>query len=126
MSEILATIGTTNITKYIIKNSYEINSEPVFESWQDGNFREHRIYTRDRIKGEFEVIFFDTDNGAYQDFLTLLSGATNNHLTTMGLFVLNTSSFEALQAYVKITSKQHAETTDGRMVNKMTLTIEEY
>jgi len=126
MSEILATIGETDITKYIIKDSYDINSEPVYQSWQDGNFREHRIYTRDRIEGDFEVIFFDEDNGAYEDFLELLAGSTSNHLTTMGLFVLNDSSFEALQAYVQITAKQHAETSDGRMVNKMTLKIEEY
>lgn len=126
MSEILATIGGTDITKYIIKDSYDINSEPVYQSWQDGNFREHRIYTRDRIEGDFEVIFFDEDNGAYEDFLELLAGSTSNHLTTMGLFVLNDSSFEALQAYVQITAKQHAETSDGRMVNKMTLKIEEY
>ena len=126
MNEILATIGGTNITKYIIKDSYDINSEPVYQSWQDGNFREHRIYTRDRIEGDFEVIFFDEDNGAYEDFLELLAGSTSNHLTTMGLFVLNDSSFEALQAYVQITAKQHAETSDGRMVNKMTLKIEEY
>lgn len=126
MSEILATIGGTDITKYIIKDSYDINSEPVYQSWQDGNFREHRIYTRDRIEGDFEVIFFDEDNGSYEDFLELLAGSTSNHLTTMGLFVLNDSSFEALQAYVQITAKQHAETSDGRMVNKMTLKIEEY
>ena len=126
MSEILATIGETDITKYIIKDSYDINSEPVYQSWQDGNFREHRIYTRDRIEGDFEVIFFDEDNGAYEDFLELLAGSTSNHLTTMGLFVLNDSSFEALQAYVSITAKQHAETSDGRMVNKMMLKIEEY
>ena len=126
MSEILATIGGTNITKYIIKDSYDINSEPVYQSWQDGNFREHRIYTRNKIEGDFEVIFFDEDNGAYEDFLELLAGSTSNHLTTMGLFVLNDSSFEALQAYVQITAKQHAETSDGRMVNKMTLKIEEY
>ena len=126
MNEILAIIGGTDITKYIIKDSYDINSEPVYQSWQDGNFREHRIYTRDRIEGDFEVIFFDEDNGAYEDFLELLAGSTSNHLTTMGLFVLNDSSFEALQAYVHITAKQHAETSDGRMVNKMTLKIEEY
>lgn len=126
MNEILAIIGGTDITKYIIKDSYDINSEPVYQSWQDGNFREHRIYTRDRIEGDFEVIFFDEDNGAYEDFLELLAGSTSNHLTTMGLFVLNDSSFEALQAYVRITAKQHAETSDGRMVNKMTLKIEEY
>ena len=81
MSETLCTINGTDITKYIIKNTYEVNTEPVFESWDDGNFREHRIYIRDRVKGKFDVIFFDDDNGAYQNFLTLLNSSTSNRMT---------------------------------------------
>ena len=126
MSERLAVISGTDITNNIIKSTYDVNTEPAYESWQDGNFREHRIYIRDRVKGKFDVIFFDDDNGAYEDFLTLLSGATSNHLTTIGLFVENTSSFQSIQAYIHITASQHAECDDGRMVNKMTLNIEEY
>lgn len=126
MNEILATVGNTNITKYIIKDTYEVNAEPVFQSWTDGNYREHRIYTRDRVKGSFDVIFFDEDNGAYQDFLDLLDSATTNRLLTMGLFVVNQSKFDGFQVYFTLSQAQHAETTDGRMVNKMTLSIEEY
>lgn len=126
MSETLAIINGVDITKHIIKDSYDINSEPLFESWKDANFREHRIYTRKKIKGEFDVIFFDEDNGAYQAFLSTLASATVNNLTTMGLFILNDSSFEALQAYVTLSAAQHAVMSDGNMVNKMTVKIEEY
>ena len=126
MVETYAVIANTDISKNIIKDTYKVNTEPVFESWTDGNFREHRIYIRDRVKGSFDVIFFDDDNGAYQDFLTLLESATNNRLLTIGLFVVNQSRFDAFNVYYTITAAQHAETTDGRMVNKMTLSIEEY
>lgn len=126
MTETLATIANTDITKYIIKDTFEVNAEPVFESWTDGNFHEHRIYIRDRVKGSFDVIFFDEDNGAYQDFLDLLDSATTNRLLTMGLFVVNQSKFDGFQVYYTLSQAQHAETTDGRMVNKMTMTIEEY
>lgn len=127
MNEILATIGTTDITKHIVKGTYEIGTEPVYAgSWEDGNFREHRVKVRDRIIGKFDVIFFDNDNGAFQSFLRTMNNATRNHLTTMGLYVENKASFQALQAYIQITPVQHAECDDGRMVNKMTLKIEEY
>lgn len=126
MSEVLATVNGTDISKYIIKDTYKINTEPVFESWTDGNFREHRIYVRDRVKGSFDVIFFGDDNTAYQDFLDLLAGATVNRMLTIGLFVLNDSHFGAFQVYYTIDAQQHAITTDGRMVNKMTINIEEY
>ena len=126
MTETLATVSNTNITKYIIKDTYKVNSEPVYESWTDGNFHEHRIYIRDRVKGSFDVIFFDEDNGAYQDFLDLLDSATDNRLLTMGLFVVNQSKFDGFQVYYTLSQAQHAETTDGRMVNKMTMHVEEY
>lgn len=126
MNEVLAVVASTDISKYIIKNTYDVNSAPIFESWTDGNFHEHRVYSRDRVTGSFDVIFFDDDNGAYQDFLTLLASATNNRLLTIGLFVVNQSRFDAFNVYYTITAAQHAETTDGRMVNKMTINLEEY
>lgn len=126
MTETLATVSNTNITKYIIKDTYKVNTEPVYESWTDGNFHEHRIYIRDRVKGSFDVIFFDEDNGAYQDFLDLLDSATDNRLLTMGLFVVNQSKFDGFNVYYTLSQSQHAVTTDGRMVNKMTMHVEEY
>lgn len=126
MNEVLAVVASTDISKYIIKNTYDVNSAPIFESWTDGNFHEHRVYSRDRVKGSFDVIFFDDDNGAYQDFLTLLNSATHNRLLTIGLLVVNQSRFDAFNVYYTITAAQHAETTDGRMVNKMTINLEEY
>ena len=87
MNEILATIGAVDITKYIIKDTYKVATEPTFESWLDGNFHEHRIYVRDRMKGSFDLIFFDEDNGAYQNFLSLLNANTTNRLLSIGLFV---------------------------------------
>lgn len=126
MNEVLAVVASTDISKYIIKNTYDVNSAPIYESWTDGNFHEHRVYSRDRVTGSFDVIFFDDDNGAYQDFLTLLASATNNRLLTIGLFVVNESRFDAFNVYYTITAAQHAETTDGRMVNKMTINLEEY
>lgn len=126
MSEMLATVNGIDITKYIIKDTYDVNAEPVYESWTDGNFREHRIQIRDRVKGSFDVIFFDDDNTAYQNFLTLLDSATDIDRLTIGLFVLNKSMFQAFEVYYKITAAQHAETSDGRIVNKMSIEIEEY
>lgn len=125
MNEILATLNGTDITKYIIKDTYDVNTEPVFESWQDGNFKEHRVYIRDIVKGSFDVIFFDDDNGAFQNFLDLLASVTVNRVTTIGLYVLNTSKTELFQVYYTIKAAQHAETTDGRMVNKMTIDLKE-
>ena len=126
MSEILATVGGTDISKYIIKDTYKMNAEPVSQSWTDGNFHEHRIQIRERVSGSFDVIFFDEDNGAFEDFLALLEANTTNTLLTCGLYVENKAAFEAFQVYYEITAKQHARTIDDVMVNKMTISVKEY
>ena len=119
-------VGDTDITKRIIKDTYEMNTEPVYESWTDGNFHEHRIRIRERVRGSFDVIFFDEDNGAYQDFLTLLDEHTTNTLLTCGLYVQNTATFDTFRVYYTIKAQQHARTIDNIMVNKMTIEVEEY
>ena len=120
------TVGGNDITKYIIKDTYNMNAEPVYESWTDGNYHEHRIQIRERVKGSFDIIFFDDDNGAYQDFLALLEANTRNTILTCGLYVENTSTFGAHYVYYRIKAKQHARTIDNIMVNKMTIELEEY
>ena len=126
MNERLVVIGGVDISRHIAKDTYKMDSESIYESWTDGNYHEHRIPIRNKVKGSFEVTFLDEDNGAYQDFLDLLDSATDDEILTMGAFVQNTSSFEALQVYYKITTEQHAITTDERMVNKMKIDVEEY
>ncbi len=126
MSEILFKISSYDMTKYVVKSTYDVNTEPEFESWRDGNFHEHRIYVRDRIKGSFDVIFFGNDNTPYDNFITRLSNATNNRLSTITVYVENEASLTQIQAYIHITAEQHAICDDGRVVNKMTLNIEEY
>ena len=49
-------IGNVDITPHINPRTYKMNAEKTYESWQDGNFVEHRVYTRQRIKGSFEVV----------------------------------------------------------------------
>lgn len=126
MSEVLFKISSYDMTKYVVKSTYDINSEPEFESWRDGNFREHRIYVRDRIKGSFDVIFFGSNNTPYNNFITRLSNATSNRLSNITVYVGNEASLTQIQAYIHITAEQHAICDDGRVVNKMTLNIEEY
>lgn len=125
MSETLVIINNTDISKYIINDTYKMDSEPVYEAWKDGNFREHRIYARRQVKGSFDVIFFGEDDTPYTNFLSLLSSATVNNVLTLGAYVVNDGTFQAMEAYCELSGVQHAETTDGRRVNKMTVTIEE-
>lgn len=126
INETLATVNNTDITNYIIKDTYEVNSEPVYTSWEDGNYVEHRVYPRDKVRGSFEIITFGTTpRTAFVDFLNILKAATTNHVLTIGLYVKNEGTFQALNCYYTVESTQHAVTDDGRYVDKAKISIEE-
>ena len=126
IGETLAVVNNTNITDYIIKDTYEINSEPIYTSWEDANFVEHRVYVRNKIKGSFEVITFgDAPRVALVDFLNILKAGTVNNVLTIGLYVQNQGTFEALSCFYTVESTQHAPTTDGRFVDRAVISIEE-
>lgn len=126
IGETLAVVNSTNITDYIIKDTYEINSEPIYTSWEDANFVEHRVYVRNKVKGSFEVITFgDAPRVALVDFLNILKAGTVNNVLTIGLYVQNQGTFEALNCFYTVESTQHAPTTDGRFVDRAVISIEE-
>lgn len=126
IGETLAVVNNTDITNYIIKDSYEVNSEPIYTAWEDGNSVEHRVYIRDKVKGSFEIITFGTTpRTALVTFLNLLKSATVNNVLTIGLYVANQGAFQALNCYYTVESTQHAVTDDGRYVDRATISIEE-
>ena len=50
-------IDWEDFTDCIKLPSYEVNSEDVNEDWDDSDYRTHRIVTRKKINGKFEMIF---------------------------------------------------------------------
>ena len=50
--------------------SYDVNSEDINEDWDDADYVTHRIVTRKRISGKFEMIFPSIER--YRQFLFLL------------------------------------------------------
>ena len=126
IGESLAVVNSTDITDYIIKDTYEVNSEPVYTSWEDANFVEHRVYVRDKVRGSFEVITFGTTpRTALVAFLNILKAATSNNVLTIGLYVENEGTFQALNCFYTVESTQHSVTDDGRYVDRAKISIEE-
>ena len=126
IGESLAVVNSTDITDYIIKDTYEVNSEPVYTSWEDANYVEHRVYVRNKIKGSFEVITFgDAPRVALVDFLNILKAGTVNNVLTIGLYVQNEGTFQALNCFYTVESTQHSVTADGRYVDRAKISIEE-
>lgn len=122
---VLATVNGVDITPYLNKKNYKINSEKEYESWQDGNFVEHRVYVRSRVQGSFEVAVWGRDGMDYNAFLNNWNAAVTNNVVTIGLFCLNENRFRAIQAYYEIDSKKHESLINGNYFDKVTIKITE-
>lgn len=64
--------GSLDVTPFIVLNTYEISSQPVYDKWNDGNGHERRAIKRRRLEGSFSVKFFRPSD--YHDFLTAIEG----------------------------------------------------
>lgn len=120
---ILVTINSKDVTRYIDKDTYQVNSEDVYESWQNGYFREIRIPVRKRVKGSFTI---RCGNGlTYAAFLADLNAVTSDSLATMGVFVMNDNAFKAINTYYKLSGVKHVELSNGGFYDEVTVEIEE-
>ena len=119
-------VNNTEITNYIVEGSYKMDSSDTYESWKDGNMREHRIIVAQKIVGSFQVVCSNRSNSiTLADFLTLWNGAVNNGVVTLGVYVLDTDSFESIEAYYEIENVKHDRAGDGSFIDVLEITITE-
>lgn len=121
----LAEINGIDITNYINEKSYKMNAVKSYESWLDGNFHEHRIYTRTKVTGSFEVALYGKNNMLTQNFLDLWESAVSNDIVTMLVFVQNTNKMEAIEAYFEFEGKSHRKMINGNYCDVLTVKITE-
>ena len=120
-----AIIGSTDISNLIVDGSYKMDLEPSYQSWEDGNYVEHRIYARQKIRGEFDVALGSKAGKTMAQFMTILNGATTNNVTLGTFYVTNKGTVEAVNAYVTLTSKEHILTADGSFIDVVSVEVTE-
>lgn len=121
----LVSVGGVDITEHINPKTYKMNAEKNYESWLDGNYREHRVYTRTKVKGSFDIALYGKNNLKTQDFLDLWANAVNNEVVTILVFVQNTNQNTAIQAYFEFDGKFHREMINGDYCDVLSVKIEE-
>ena len=120
-----AIIGQTDISNLIVDDTYKMDAEGVYESWKDGNYVEHRIYTSSKIRGSFNVVLSSKNNCTLSQFKAIIDGATTNHVLLGAFYCTNTGQMEAVNAYCKLTNKDHILTADGSFIDIVTVEITE-
>ena len=119
-------VNDTDLTAYIVAGSYNIDSADQYESWKDGNFKEHRIIVTNKVSGSFEIACSNrTGSITLADFLETWNGAVDNGVVTLGLYIPTRDKFEALEAYYDIKVKDHILSGDGNFIDVLTIELQE-
>lgn len=119
-------VNDTDLTAFVVSGTYDVSSEDQYESWKDGNYREHRIIVTSKVSGSFDIACSNrTGSITLAEFLDLWDGAVDNGVITMGIYIPNKDKFEAIEAYYEIKPKDHILSGDGSFIDVLTITIQE-
>jgi len=118
-------INGTDITDYIVTETYKMDSEETFESWLDGNKVEHRIIVAEKVKGTFDVVLTNKNNMPTADFLTLWNSAITDGYITMLVYVANKAENKMINAYYTMQTNKHEKLADGTFLDVLTIEIQE-
>lgn len=116
-------VNDTDLTPYVVDGSYNIKSSDTYESWQDGNKKEHRIIITSKINGSFQIAC--GGDLTLSEFLEVWNSAVNNGILRIGLYVTNTNTFEAIECYFEIDPEDHILTAGGKWIDVLSIKIME-
>lgn len=119
----VALIGSVDISNLIVDGTYKMDAEEVYESWKDGNYVEHRIYTSTKIRGSFDVALSSKNDCTLSQFKTIINNATTNHVLLGAFYCTNSGAVEAVNAFCELKNKNHILTADGTFIDIITVEI---
>lgn len=115
-----------DLTNYIIEGTYKMDSSDVYESWKDGYKIEHRIIVGKKINGSFQIVCSNRANSiTLHDFLQAWNYGVTNGVISLGVYVNNTDTFEAIEAYYTMENIKHDRAGDGSFIDVLEIKITE-
>ena len=120
----LVRIGTTDITKHIIAESYDVNEEDVYNEWTDANKVKHRDTIRQKIVGTF-TLKFNTDK-EYAYFVNLIkTSRTAARLLPMTVYVVNADENREVKMIYSFKPKVARSLTGGKTYRSFDFEVEQ-
>ena len=121
----LASINGTDITQYILAESYNVNQKNEFNEWTDANKVNHHDIIRTRVSGEFELQFKIGDETPYNNFVTLIKNNTVSGVLPITVFVNNINETKAINAFYEYLPVMVKNVRSNKMYKSFKLSLEE-
>lgn len=125
MIERLASINGTDISQYILSESYSINQKDEYNEWTDANRVNHRDIIRTRVSGKFELQFPVCNEQLYTDFVTLLSDNTVSGILPITVFVNNINETKEINVFYEYLPVMVKNVRSNKYYKSFELSLEE-
>lgn len=115
-------IGSTDLSPAADIQSYEMNSQDVYETWTDANWLDHRVIVRQRISGKVKLGY--SSAAAFTALQTLLAAARQaDGSYTVTAYVQNTGAMATFDCYIDTEGADKWDLKNSRQWQVVTLTI---
>lgn len=95
----LLSINSTDFSAFVDQKTYLMQKTPVFEEWEDGNWKTHRVVARTRIVGSFLLTF--TTETDFDSFMSAVNSViTSDGYVPVTVFVNTTKAAENINAFI--------------------------
>ena len=119
-------IGSTNIKNYVVAGSYKMDAQDSYESWLDGNYVQHRVIVTSKVNGSFDVVCSNKSGDiTLNDLYEIFANAEDVGVVICSVYVTNKGIQKTIEAFYKITNKEHTLLADGTFLDVVTVSIEE-
>lgn len=119
-------INGVDYTPYIVQDSYKINTNDKFESWQDGNMVEHRVIVAQKVSGSVQIVCSEQGDWLRSSkYISDLAAATDNGVLTALVFVPSLNMSKVVDCYYENTNVNHLKSTGGEFTDVFELKITE-
>lgn len=120
----LVKIANTDITKYILSSTYDVNEENVIKEWTDANYVTHRNVIRQKVLGSFDLKFNKEEE--YSAFCALIrERCTAEYLLPVTLYVVNKNEERDTQVFFEYQPKLVKNLSSGKSYKEFTFEVEE-
>ena len=117
-------IGNTDLTDYVDIQNYDVQKEPIYEEWTDGNYVNHRNIVRTRINGTVKVGFRNSTDVA--SFLSVLSSnVQTGGYYPASVFTNDDNTLNTANIFISDVAEIKRDLVNGRVWHEYTLEIEE-
>lgn len=124
MPLVLLNIGGTDLTSYIDKQNYDVNTADVFEEWTDANHIKHRHIIRTRLSGTISIGFKSSTD--VSNFLTLLSNnVQSGGYYNASIFSNDDNTLHSAEIFIDGVSQIRRDAAENRIWQTYELTVEE-